>query len=274
MMTRKRIIMITAGVVAALGILFAVIFVAPVARENESRTRVFPELEERLGEVESTVIGIIPKTENKEQGSVTYGHGGSGVIFAHENNTYYAVTAAHVVSDKAALYKAYTAKTEYSVIENPAFDEFGIDVVDNSFYDRLSSVKVEHISETNDLAIVSFQSDDALSVAALGSDPKPGEKLLCLGHPDGKKLTASYGFVTSDLKTVTMRDKYSGTEHTDLVYEHDAYLNPGSSGGAAFSDDMQLCGVNTGGAFDLFEHFSGGFMIPASRIQACIDEWK
>lgn len=272
-MKRKKIIMIIAGVVVALGLLFSVIFIAPVIRENESKERVFPELKERLDEVESSVIGILPKTENKNDGSVTYGYGGSGVIFKQENGTYYALTAAHVVGDESGTYKAYTAKTEYTTVDDPAFDQFGIEVVDNSFYDKLSDVKVEYVSETDDIAVVSFRSADSLIVAELGSDPTAGEKVLCLGHPDGKKLTASYGFIISDLKSVTMRDKYSGTEHTDSVYEHDAYLNPGSSGGAVFSDDLQLCGINVGGSFDAFEHFSGGFMIPASRLQNCIDEW-
>jgi len=274
-MKRKKIIMISVGVAVVAAILFAVIFVAPVLRENESKNRLFPEMKARLGEVESSVVGLLPKTENRKDGSVTYGHGGSGVIIRRDSDKCYAVTAAHVVNDKNAVYKVYTAKTEVETVSEPAFDKLGMEVLDPGFYDKLANVRVEYVSQSADLAIVSFPADSELAVAQLDEgDPSPGDKLVCLGHPDGKRLTVSYGLITSDLKTVTMTDKQSGQESTDEVYEHDAYLHPGSSGGAAFSDDMLLCGINTGGAFDLFEHFSGGFMIPVSSVRACIAEWE
>ena len=47
------------------------------------------------------------------------------MIYASNSNTYYAVTAAHVVNNPAAENKVYTLKTEYTV--DPVMEELGIE---------------------------------------------------------------------------------------------------------------------------------------------------
>lgn len=271
---RKKTIRRILCAAAVIAVLAAAAVVYPSIREKQCRTRVFEDMQTRVDEVEGSVIGILPKTTEAD-GTVTYGAGGSGVIFEREGDVYYALTAAHVVGGKEAEYLAYTAKTEYDTIDDPALDGIGMEIVDDSFYDTLSDITVEYVSPTADLAVVSFRSDDELTAARPArTELQKGDRIVCLGHPEGKSLTVSYGSVTSGLKPVTMTDRGTDRKATDTVLSHDAYLNPGSSGGPAFSEDMELVGINVGGAFDLLGRFRSGFLIPREQLDGCIAAWR
>ncbi len=249
-------------------VLVYAVLIRPVLHERSCRKRVFEDMRERLDEVTLSVIGILPRTE-KEDGSVSYGGGGTGVIYAVKNNTYYAVTAAHVVNNPEAENKVYTLKTEYSV--DPVMEEIGIEAAAESFYESLADAKIEYISPDADIAVISFESEDELSCAEFEEKmPEKGDRIVCLGHPDSRKLTVTYGTIKTGLKTVEMKDKGTGIKASDNVMEHDAWLNAGSSGGPAFSENMKLYGINTGGSFSLTGNFRKGFMIPSDQLEECI----
>lgn len=56
--------------------------------------------------------------------------------------------------------------------------------------------------------------------------------------------------------------------------KHSAYIHVGSSGGAAFNEQMQLVGITPGGSYSLDgKTFNYGVLIPASEIKMCLDEW-
>ncbi|MBQ6569091.1 MAG: trypsin-like peptidase domain-containing protein [Clostridia bacterium] len=257
----KKTVFIVLGTIAAISILFVLLIVLPAVEEYNSKKRVFSDLQIRLDEVSSTVIGILPKTV--EGGVVIYGSGGSGVIFERDKNTYYALTAAHVVADENASYKAYTVFNEYS------------DKVDENFYYKLADVNIEYISPTTDLAVVSFYYGEELNVARLENNmPNRFDRIMCIGHPDGKKQTVSYGYITSDLKRVGISNTDLHSRSVYYVLEHNAYLNSGSSGGPAFSENMKLAGINTGGLFGIFGRFRKGYLMPCDQLSECIMQWK
>ena len=57
--------------------------------------------------------------------------------------------------------------------------------------------------------------------------------------------------------------------------KHSAYINVGSSGGAAINEKMQLVGTTPGANLSADgEKFVYGLMIPVSEIRQCLDEWK
>ncbi|MBQ7500885.1 MAG: hypothetical protein IJT91_08325, partial [Clostridia bacterium] len=72
------------------------------------RGAVYEDMKEMLEKANllSANIGLFSKTE--KDGSVSYGECGSGVIFAKDEDGYYALTAAHVVSVENARLLVYT----------------------------------------------------------------------------------------------------------------------------------------------------------------------
>lgn len=267
-MKKERLIKYSVILLCTCAVLVYTVLIQPVLYERSCRTRVFEDMRERLDEVTLSVIGILPRTE-KEDGAVTYGGGGTGVIFAVKGNTYYALTAAHVVNNPEAENKVYTLKTEYSA--DPALEEMGIEAVAEGFYESLADVRIEYVSPDSDIAVISFKSQDELVCAEFEERlPEKGDRIVCLGHPDSRKLTVTYGTVKTGLKTVEMKDRGNGIKASDKVMEHDAWLNAGSSGGPAFSENMKLYGINTGGSFSVTGNFRKGFMIPSDQLEECI----
>ncbi|MBQ7522036.1 MAG: trypsin-like peptidase domain-containing protein [Clostridia bacterium] len=266
--TKKKIITVIVCIIVAVAVLISILFIVPAVYDKKCQNRVFEDMQLQLDKVKTSVIGIIPKTVN-EDGSINYSGGGSGVVFEKKDGTYYALSAGHVVADQQATFKVYTDKTQYNTVDNAVFEQFGIEVVESDFYDSLSDAKVEYVSSESDIAIVSFRSDDDLTVAELTSkDLSKGDRIVCLGHPENKQLTVTYGNITVPLKTINDKSK------TYVVTEHNAYLNFGNSGGGAFSEDMKLTGINTGGYFTTFHYFQGGIYVPSSQLQKFIQEWK
>lgn len=100
-----------------------------------------------------------------------------------------------------------------------------------------------------------------------------GDRIICIGHPDGHKYYASYGIITSDIKNITYT-KFTENENPVSVVEHNAYLNQGNSGGVALNENMKIIGINVGGAYTITGHFSKGFMIPYNIVEENISKWK
>ena len=55
------------------------------------------------------------------------------------------------------------------------------------------------------------------------------------------------------------------------VLRHNAYVAPGSSGGAVINNEMKVVGINIGGGTDIFGRFKYGVLIPCVQIQTLID---
>ncbi|HPT78496.1 MAG TPA: serine protease [Candidatus Atribacteria bacterium] len=149
------------------------------------------------------------KTIITEENSISYSPGASGVIYAKENGTYYALTAAHVVSDSGRTYKAQTT-------DIPTYKEYMSEQKsdgDNSFiplreyYAIMPDLTVEYICDECDLAVVSFTSDKKLVTARIaGEVASKGDRIVSIGNPlyeDHFKVT--YGKIISGL--VTFRTK-------------------------------------------------------------------
>jgi tetratricopeptide (TPR) repeat protein len=154
-------------------------------------------------------------------------HGnGSGAIIAKKGNTYYVLTAAHVVknSDK---YELTTPDGEKYQIDNRAIEIF----------------------EKVDLAVVPFISQKTYQIATF-ADYTPiwgaGESMVFLsGFPKDnsseRKLTAGYGFPTSGA-SLTAYNAYSLTNGYELVYSN--FSQPGMSGAPVLDSLGRVVGIN------------------------------
>ena len=247
--------------------------VIPIVNENDSKNRIFNEFDDKISELEKSIIGIIPKNELGEYTSYT--SIGSGVIFEKQANRYYAITALHVVDYENTTFKAFTRNTNFSGEIIQPDNKINFMIPDEKYYSSLLDLSVEYKSETTDLAIVSFTSDEELPVLEFETNNlNIGDKIICIGHPEGKRYVTTYGYITSNLKDSSYVTNISKIKIHDKVIEHNAYMNHGNSGGAAINENLKLVGINVGGSFTILKHYKKGYMIPYDIIQTNINDWR
>ena len=234
---------------------------------DDSRHIVYEDMKESFDKsgLLSANIGLFSRTE--KDGSVSYGEGGSGVIFKRDGNTYYALTAAHVVSVEGAELLVYTVNTEMKTEEIPGVT---INVLSPEVYDTMYAAEAVYVSARDDLAVVRFSADEELAVVTIAdADPRKGDRILCVGNPQNDWFALSYGEVTSGMESFGEAQGFPSN-----VMKHSAYIQVGSSGGAALNEQMQLVGTVPGGSFSLDgKTFRFGVLIPAGEIKLCLDEW-
>lgn len=154
-------------------------------------------------------------------------HGnGSGAIIAKKGNTYYVLTASHVVKNPDE-YKLTTPDGEQYKIDNRAVKIF----------------------EGVDLAVIPFTSQKPYQIATF-ADYTPiwgaGESMVFLsGFPKEslpkRKLTAGYGFPTSGA-SMSVYNAYSLTNGYELVYSN--FSQPGMSGAPVLDSLGRVVGIN------------------------------
>ena len=245
----------------------------PSLYEHQCKTRVYEDMESTLSSIESSNIRIIAVSGSEEEG-FGYSAGASGVVFEKDNDTYYAMTAYHVVKESRAKY--FIVATALT----PTYDEYkkqkGITghIPQKEYYDAMPLASVEYENEQSDLAIISFRFSEDLDAAEVAKDnPKKGDKIVAVGNPSNIEghFIQTYGKILSEEEE---EFRTNDGQLPSMVLKHSAYESPGSSGGAVFSEKMELVGINVGGGTDLFGRFRYGVMIPAEQIHRCISDWR
>ena len=247
----------------------AVVVLSTCSGHNEdSRSVVYEDMQaafEQSG-LRSSNIGIFSKTE--QDGSVSYGECGSGVIIKRDGGLYYALTAAHVVSKENAQMLVFTVNTEMKTETTLPGTDFN--VLSPETYDAMYPAEIEYVSGRDDLSGIRFVSDEELAVITMEEgDPEKGDRILCVGNPQNDWFAVSYGKVTSGIR------KFGETHgFPSNAMKHTAYMQVGSSGGAAINEQMQLIGITPGGYYSFDgKSFKTGVLIPASEIKICLEEW-
>ena len=214
----------------------------------------------------SANIGIFSK--NEQDDSISFGEPGSGVIIGKENGTYYALTAAHVVSSEHTQLLVFTVNTEMNMDTIPGMD---YSVPSLETYEKMYPANIEYISNRDDLAVIRFSTDEELSVITLADEnPEKGDRIMCIGNPQNEWFAISYGEVTSGIQTFGETQGFPSN-----AMKHNAYIHMGSSGGAAFNENMQLIGITPGGYFSADgKTYKYGVLIPVSEIKICFDEFS
>lgn len=165
------------------------------------------------------------KNTNNEVVAHSYG---SGVIYEKEELTdaeykyrYYAITNQHVVKDGIKFTVGFS-------------DDTSIDAV------------VVGEDETTDIAVVSFDTSREFTVAEFGDSDsvRVGSFVIAVGNPKGETLfgTATFGIVSGNNRNLIDGQ----TVNVFLFYiQHDAAINSGNSGGALFTLDSKVVGINS-----------------------------
>ncbi len=174
---------------------------------------------------------------------------GSGVIYKYELGYYYAITNNHVVSGAKYIkvLDAYGDICDARLIEG------------DKNYD-LAVVKFK-ISSSNQLVVVSFSE----------SDPEVNEKVISVTNANGVINTVTLGKVKNYryLSTIENEDEMS-EELSNVnfkIIQHDAPIESGSSGGALFNYNYELCGINFASGRDSKGNYLSSFAVQISKVR-------
>ena len=262
-MKNKSILFIIIPIIIVIIGFIVVKEVIPIINESNNKSRIFNDMEDKSDSVIRGIVGIIP--ESDMNGLTNHNGVGSGIIFDKKDNTYYVVTAKHVINVENSKFKIFTKDTEFSGQTIKADDNVNFEIPDDDYYESLLDGKIEYISDTTDLAILSFEYDDDFTVLDFESNKlAKNDKIMVIGHPEGNRYQISYGYIKSNLKNV----------RGDMVLEHDAYMKQGNSGGVALTENMKIAGINIAGSFTLLGHYKVGYMIPYDIVQNNINNWR
>ncbi len=171
-----------------------------------------------------SVVGIQVNLQRRIQGfwndQIVQGEAiGSGVIVSEDG---YILTNAHVVAE--------------------ANKEEGANVL---FYDNSkANARILFVDQTLDLAVIKVDKK-GLTPIELGDSEnvKVGDKAIAIGNPVGLNLqsTLTSGYISGINRSIQMQD----SSVLDGLFQTDAAINSGNSGGALLNKNGQLIGINT-----------------------------
>ena len=272
-MNKKKISIILLIISVICLLISMTIFIYPTIYDYQCKIRHYSDFESKATDEIMKSNIVVVKYEEKVNGNVTsfsYGIGSSGVVFASDEDRYYALTAYHVVknSDMAEyIIVPYGAPTLEEYRENS-----NTHISAGMYYEKFSKAKVEFADESYDLAVISFESDEEINVLQL-SETNPGynEKIMVIGNPEGERFLKSYGRIKS--KDYFVFDSGDGLPPTK-VYKHNAYENHGSSGSVVLNEDMKIVGINIGGGTDSLGRFKYGAMVTCEQVNEFLGKWN
>lgn len=193
-------------------------------------------LTETIEKVKPTVVDVYAYGEN-------FIGAGSGVIVSHSDEGYYIVTNHHVI-DEAKEFEIVT----YSDVGSCVYDAILIGG-----------------SPRNDIAVLKVTTEETWTVATFIEDSsvvKIGQEVIAIGNP----LGILGGSVTHGIISATEREVYVEDIGYMRLFQTDAAINSGNSGGALFSYNGLLIGIVNSGYSD-YEGLN--FAIPANVARKC-----
>jgi serine protease Do len=169
---------------------------------------------------------------------------GSGIIVRKVGNTVYVLTNNHVVES--------ATKVTVKLNDQRSFD-----------------AKVVGKDARRDIALVSFETKEAVPVAELGdsSELQVGDLVMAVGNPFGFESTLTMGIVSA-----LGRSAPQGQTFTDYI-QTDASINEGNSGGALVNTRGEVIGINTWIAATTGGSVGIGFAIPINNAKSAIDDF-
>ncbi|MDO5026567.1 MAG: trypsin-like peptidase domain-containing protein [Tissierellia bacterium] len=196
-----------------------------------------------------SVVGIQVNLQRRVQGfwndQIIQGEAiGSGVIVSQDG---YILTNAHVVAD--------------------ADKEDGANVL---FYDNSkANARILFVDQTLDLAVIKVDRTDLTPIEMGDSElVQVGDKAIAIGNPVGLNLqsTLTSGYISGINRSIQMQD----SSVLDGLFQTDAAINSGNSGGALLNKNGQLIGINTAKV----QSTDGiGFAIPINVAKPIIDSF-
>ncbi len=190
---------------------------------------------------------VIVKTYRRNQLYAT----GTGFVYKKVNGIYYLLTNYHVIQDGDKVEVVFT---------------------DNS----IGSVTVKGGDKYSDIAVLTYQTDDVLDIAEIGSsvDMRIGDTVFAIGSPLDSSVyswSVTRGVLSGkDRKVEVSTSNSSANDWIMQVLQTDAAINSGNSGGPLCNSNGAVIGINnmkliTSGVEGM------GFAIPIEEAAAYAD---
>lgn len=247
------------------------IFAYPSLYEHQCKNRYFEDFSKKItNEILESNIVIVKQERNIAEDVTTFSWnvGASGVVFDSEDNTYYALTAYHVVRD--------FENADYIIIPYgvPTYSEYSKNskthISNQMYYKQFEKAQLVFADEAYDLAVISFKSEKKLKVLPICEEnPKYNEAIMVISNPEGERFVHSYGNICS-------KDYYIFESNDKLLpvstFKHNAYESYGSSGSVVLNKKMEISGINIGGGRDFMNRFKYGAMVPCELISEFLEK--
>lgn len=196
--------------------------IAPEAASVAPASRAAPRSDPSLAElIADAMPGVVLLVSFREDGSQRFG---AGVLLEHQ----IVLTNLHVVEGAKTIgAMVYDPKrTTYSPLDG------GLNRYLFEYQEDLLPAKLTRADAVVDLAIVTINEPiTGGHPLVLGREPpRPGERVIALGHPGEALWSSTVGIVSA---------LHQG------VIQHDAPVSPGASGGPLIDDRGEVVGINT-----------------------------
>lgn len=210
-----------------------------IVNVNYSNIKLYSSLADLIEDIKPTVVDIYSYGSN-------FTSAGSGVIVGKSESSYYVITNHHVV-DSALSFDVVT---------------YTSDDINVTYEARLIGS-----SPKNDIAVLQIDSDQELNVATVTTDSstvRVGDEVIAIGNP----LGILGGSVTHGIISAKEREVYIDSIGYMSLFQTDAAINSGNSGGALFNTNGLLIGIVNSG----YTNYEGlNFAIPSNNAFKCFN---
>ena len=135
--------------------------------------------------------------------------------------------------------------TNYHVIEDAYKGGYDVTVL---MYDGTSyPAEIVGVEEQNDVAVLKIDAE-GLSPATLGNsdEMQVGETVYAIGNPLGElNFTMTSGMVSALDRNITTANSQTGQKVTNNMFQIDAAVNSGNSGGPVYNEKGEVIGIVT-----------------------------
>lgn len=196
---------------------------------NESVTNV-TRLEKEVSITDQGIADAVDKIYNSVvivktyKGDSLYATG-TGFVYKKENGIYYLLTNYHVIQDGTKIEVVFTDNT-------------------------VAQVAVKGGDKYSDIAVLTYQTDDILEIANIGSsvDMRVGDTVFAIGSPLDSSVyswSVTRGVLSGKDREVEVSTSNSNSNDWIMqVLQTDAAINSGNSGGPLCNSNGEVIGVN------------------------------
>lgn len=210
-------------------------------------------ISDAIAEVSPCVVTILKERRNEGILTNQSGSAGTGIIAASDEDNLFIVTSYHVVE---------------------AFESIFL-----TFYDESTTeAELRAFNENADIALLttpvsSMQRGTLVRTAAFGNSDEllVGQTVFAIGNSLGFGFTSSSGIISALDRSVTLKNRNSGTTFSVPCVQTDTPINPGNSGGPLFNEAGEVIGIVESKYADL-EVEGVAYAIPVNYVYPSIME--
>ena len=154
--------------------------------------------------------------------------------------------------------------TNYHVVENA--EELSVTLADGRVY----PATVVGVDPSNDLAVISIETDDLPEPITLGDsdDLRVGQFVVAIGNPFGQAGTLTVGVISALGRIIASPDdRFIGE-----AIQTDAAINPGNSGGPLLDLQGRVIGITSQIVSPSRANAGIGFAVPVNTVQRVVPQ--